>query len=173
MYITFNLKYRIQLHIIKRLILMKLLKHITLAVLATLPAMAYAANDPVGLWRTIDDKTGFSKSVVEIKKEDNGTYTGTIIEVNPRPGYTPKETCFKCPAPYTDKPIVGLSILRNMKENPNKPGEFSGGTVIDPLIGKVYKSQMKINTTGNKLTVRGFIGVSIIGRSQTWIRQTP
>lgn len=152
---------------------MKQLKSIALAIFVITPSISYAANEAVGLWRTIDDKTGFNKSIVEIKKEDNGTYTGTIIEINPRPGYTPRENCFKCPAPYTNQPIMGLSILRNMKENPNKPGEFSGGTIIDPLIGKVYKSHMKLNTNGNKLTVRGFIGVSMIGRSQTWIRQTP
>ncbi|MBK5647334.1 MAG: DUF2147 domain-containing protein, partial [Acinetobacter sp.] len=63
------------------------------------------AKDITGIWKNIDDKTGSSKAVLEIRKEANGTYTGKIIKITPRPGYTPKETCIDCPAPYTNKPI--------------------------------------------------------------------
>ena len=75
------------------------------------------AQDISGVWRHIDDKTGTSKAHIQIRKEANGTFTGTIIKVTPRPGYTPKETCIECPAPYTNKPILGLDILKDLKFN--------------------------------------------------------
>ena len=73
------------------------------------------ANDISGLWKNIDDKTGSSKAVLEIRQESNGTYTAKIIKVTPRPGYTPKETCVNCPSPYTNKPILGLDVLTGLK----------------------------------------------------------
>ena len=127
-------------------------------------------QDIVGQWRSIDDKTGFSKGIVEIKKDGKGMYSGNIIEVIPRPGYTAKTHCYKCPAPYTDKPIIGLQVLTNMYPDPKKVGEYQGGTILDPLTGKLYKSRIKLNTTGTRLTMRGFVGVEVIGRSQTWVR---
>ena len=149
------------------------LKNILIGVSLFSSSIAYASDTMLGLWRSIDDKTGFSKSIVEIKKESDGTYSGTIVEVSPRPGYTPQAKCVKCPAPYTNQRIVGMKIIKDMQVNPKKPLELQGGTVIDPLIGKVYKSHIKINPAGNRLTVRGFIGVSAIGRSQTWLRHYP
>ena len=128
--------------------------------------------DITGLWRSVDDKTGFSKGIVEIKKE-NGIYSGTIVQVIPRPGYTAKTHCYKCPAPYTDQPIVGLQVLKNMKTDPKKIREYEGGTILDPVSGKLYKSRIKLNEKGNRLTMRGFVGVEVLGRSQHWIRHNP
>ena len=130
------------------------------------------ANQPdiVGTWRSIDDKTGFSKGIVEIKKDKDGVYTGTIIEVIPRPGYTPKSTCTGCPAPYTNQPIVGLQVLTNMRSDPKNPGEYIGGQILDPVSAKLYKSHLKLNAAGTRLTVRGFIGFQVIGRNQMWLR---
>lgn len=143
-----------------------------LVVFPVLASSSIFANSPdiVGTWRSIDDKTGFSKGIVEITKDEKGIYTGRIIEIIPRPGYTPKTHCYKCPAPYTDKPILGLQVLNNIKVDPKKPGEYHNGTILDPLSGKVYKSRIKLNSTGDRLTMRGFVGVEVIGRSQHWIR---
>lgn len=123
-----------------------------------------------GTWRSIDDRTGFSKGLVEIKKEADGTYSGTIIKVLPRPGYTPKETCQKCPAPYTDKPMIGLKVLTGLKEVPGKVGYYDGGRILDPLSGKIYSDKARLSPDGRRLTMRGYVGVSLLGRSQTWIR---
>lgn len=129
------------------------------------------ANDIEGTWRSIDDRTGFSKGLVEIKKEADGTYSGTIIKVIPRPGYTPKETCQRCPAPYTDKPMIGLKVLTGLKDVPNKPGHYDGGKILDPLSGKIYSDKARLSSDGRRLTMRGYVGVSLLGRSQTWMRE--
>lgn len=131
----------------------------------------FASNDELsGLWRSIDDKTGFSKGIVEVTKDSNGNYNGKVVEILARPGYTPKTHCTKCTGEAKNEPIVGLKVLSNMKPDPKKPGEYFGGMILDPLTGKSYKSRIKLNSTGNRLTMRGFVGVEVIGRSQTWIR---
>lgn len=138
-------------------------------ILATLSGAVYA-KDITGIWQQIDDKSGAPKALIQIRKEANNTYTGKIIKVTPSPGYTPKQYCNHCPAPYTNKPILGMDVLKglNQQENSNL---YSKGTIIDPLAGKVYSAQIKLNESGNRLTLRAFVGVSSLGRSQTWIRQ--
>ena len=130
-----------------------------------------ANDDIVGKWRNIDDKTGFSKAVIEITKDANDTYFGKIIEVTPRPGYTPKAYCDKCKGADQGKPIIGLQIIKHMKRSTQNPLEFSQGTILDPLTGSHYKSTMRLNTTGTRLAIRGFVGIEALGRSQTWLRQ--
>lgn len=132
--------------------------------------VVFANNDLVGKWKNIDDKTGFSKAIIEISKSDSGIYTGKIIEVTPRPGYTPQERCTKCLGENKNKPIIGLQILNDIKRSPNKTNEFGSGTILDPLNGNKYKTTLRLNSTGNRLSLRGFVGVEALGRSQTWIR---
>lgn len=134
-------------------------------------AQVFAANDIAGTWRSIDDKTGFSKGIVEITKASDGTYSGKIIEVIPRPGYTPKTTCDKCTGSLKNKPILGMTVLTGMKQSSKSDREFSGGRILDPLTGKTYKTKMKLNSSGSRLSMRGYVGVEVVGRSQTWIRQ--
>ena len=75
------------------------------------------AEDISGTWKNIDDKTGSSKAILDIRQESNGTYTAKIVKVTPRPGYTPKETCINCPAPYTNKPILGMDVMKGLKHS--------------------------------------------------------
>ena len=126
------------------------------------------ADDITGLWKNIDDKTGSSKAVLEIRQESNGSYTAKIIKVTLRPGYTPKETCVSCPAPYTNKPILGLDVLTGLKETGEN--NYSGGKILDPLSGLIYSTKAKLSSNGKRLTMRGYVGVSALGRSQTWIK---
>ena len=133
-------------------------------------SLSSMAKDITGIWKNIDDKTGSSKAVLEIRKVSNGTYTGKIIKVTPRPGYTPKETCIDCPAPYTNKPILGMDVLKNLKQT--NAEDFTGGRIIDPLTGKIYSMKAKLSSNGNRLLLRGYVGVSALGRSQTWIRES-
>jgi uncharacterized protein (DUF2147 family) len=128
------------------------------------------AEDISGVWQQIDDKTGSPKAIIEIRKEKNNTYVGKIVKVTPRPGYTPQKTCNNCPAPYTNQAILGMDVLTGLK-HVDGTNNFEKGRVIDPLAGKVYDAKVKLNNTGKRLTLRGYIGVSAIGRSQTWIRQ--
>jgi uncharacterized protein (DUF2147 family) len=126
------------------------------------------AKDISGIWKNIDDKTGSSKAILEIRLEKNGTYTGKIVKITPLPGYTPKDTCIKCPQPYTNKPILGMNILSGLKYvNDNN---FANGKIIDPLSGTIYNTKARLSTNGKRLTLRGYVGVSAIGRSQTWIK---
>ena len=131
-------------------------------------ASVFATTDIEGTWRTIDDKTGFSKALIEIKKDGKGVYTGKIIKILPRPGYTPKTHCQDCPAPYKNAPILGLTVLDGMKQK--NATEYEGGTILDPLTGKVYKSKINVSSNGYLLRMRGYVGVEFFGRSQTWIR---
>lgn len=73
------------------------------------------AQDLTGVWKQIDDKTGSPKALIEIKKDTNGSFSGKIIKITPRPGYTPREKCVNCPQPYTDQPILGLEVFKGLK----------------------------------------------------------
>lgn len=120
------------------------------------------AHQPVGLWQTIDDKTGKARAVIEIK-EDKGILNGTIVKVYKQKG--DKGICVNCVGKEKNKPVVGLTILSDMKLS--KANLYEGGQILDPKNGTRYRC--KINQLDNKtLEVRGFIGMPILGRSQTW-----
>lgn len=148
-----------------------IIKHLLLTIAGFMFTSSMAlAQDISGLWRHIDDKTGSSKAVIQIHQEANASFTGKIIKVTPRPGYTPKQTCINCPAPYTNKPILGLEVLKSLKlEGEN---QYSGGKILDPLTGKIYSMKAKLSSNGNRLQLRGYVGISVLGRTQTWIRST-
>ena len=133
--------------------------------LMALSMTASAADDVTGRWKTIDSDTGKPKSYVEISQTANGTFSGRIVELlNPS---KPNPTCDKCKDDRKDKPITGMEIIRGMKADGG--GEYSGGTILKPDEGKVYKSKMKLIEGGKKLEVSGCI--AFICKSQTWIRQ--
>lgn len=150
---------------------MKLFKNLILFLGIVNSCHLFASQDITGKWRNIDDKTGFSKAIIEIKKDDSGHYAGKIIEVIPRPGYIPQTICTKCKGADKNKAILGMQILQNMKQSEKNPLEFSGGTILDPLSGNNYKTTARLNATGSRLTIRGFVGVEILGRNQTWLRE--
>ena len=127
------------------------------------------AQDLSGTWQQIDDKTGSPKAIIEIRKEANDTFTGKIVKVTPRQGYSPRETCNNCPAPYTNQPILGMDLIKGLKHVPGT-NNYEKGRIIDPLVGKVYDTKIKLNSTGKRLTLRAYMGVSSLGRSQTWLR---
>ena len=136
-----------------------------LAALALLPLAAFAQAGPEGRWKTIDDETGQAKSIVEISRASNGTFSGRIVELlDPS---RPNPTCDKCKDDRKDKPITGMEIIRGMKAEGG--GEYAGGTILKPDEGKVYKSKMELVDGGKKLEVSGCI--AFICKSQTWIRQ--
>ena len=141
---------------------------ISALLLSAMTSFAFA-NDIAGLWQTIDDKTGAPKGQVEIRKDANGNYVGKIVKITPRVGYTPKEICVDCPAPYTNKPILGLDTLTGLKHSSGN--NYTGGRILDPNTGKVYSMKAKLSTSGKRLTLRGYVGVSALGRNQVWIRE--
>ncbi|WP_111858045.1 DUF2147 domain-containing protein [Acinetobacter sp. CFCC 10889] len=130
----------------------------------------FAATDIVGKWRTVDDKTGDSRADVRIVKNSDGTYSGKIFEIRPIADKPLEPNCKNCKGDLKNKPYVGMQIFWNFKQDPKNPNEYKNGQVLDPLSGNVYQSKVKVNDKGTRLTVRGYIGVSMLGRSATWIR---
>jgi uncharacterized protein (DUF2147 family) len=129
---------------------------------------AAQATSPAGLWRTIDDNTKKDKSLVRIV-EANGVYTGKVEKiVDPD---SPKDaTCKECSDERKDKPVVGMTIIRNVKQSADDKDVFEGGDILDPNNGKVYRVKLKLIDNGGKLDVRGYIGTPMLGRTQIWVR---
>jgi uncharacterized protein (DUF2147 family) len=126
---------------------------------------AQASDSPVGLWKTIDDETKKPRALVRIT-EAGGVLTGKIEKLfDPS---TPNPVCEACTDDRKGKPIIGMTILSGLQKFPEEWGE---GRILDPNNGKVYKAKARLFDGGGKLEVRGFMGVSLLGRSQTWIRE--
>lgn len=121
---------------------------------------------PIGRWTTIDDETKKPKSIVAIY-EENGKLFGKIEKLFRGPDEDQNPVCDKCEGDQKDKPIVGMVILRNLKKDGD---EWTGGSITDPANGKTYKAKIAVEEGGKKLKVRGFIGFSLIGRTQYWVK---
>jgi uncharacterized protein (DUF2147 family) len=127
---------------------------------------ALAQATPVGLWKTIDDDGKTEKSLVRIA-EAGGALVGKIEKI-----FDPAkqaDVCEKCSDERKGQPVLGLTIIRNAKPDADKE-VWEGGEILDPTNGKVYKLKLKPVDGGKKLDVRGFIGFSLLGRTQTWMR---
>jgi uncharacterized protein (DUF2147 family) len=131
------------------------------------PAAFASELSPVGLWRTIDDNTGRPRGLVRVI-EVNGEYQGKVEKIFPKPGEVPDPKCEKCEGARRNQPIIGMTILWGLKKQGD---EYQGGTILDPENGKVYHAKMTLDGDGGKLSVRGFIGFSLLGRTQTWLRE--
>ncbi|MBU6489275.1 MAG: DUF2147 domain-containing protein [Burkholderiales bacterium] len=130
-------------------------------------AFAQGSQTPVGVWQTIDDNTHQPKALVQIAQSEDGTLSGKVIK-GLNPADKPGKRCTACTDERKDQLILGMTIIKNMKQDGDK---WDGGNILDPENGKVYKCNMHLEDGGQKLVVRGYIGISLIGRSQTWIRQ--
>ena len=116
-----------------------------------------------GKWKTVDDITGKEKAVVEIY-EKGGKIFGRIIDIYDSDQRFRK--CDICEGEDKNKPVLGLVIIKGLK----KKGDFyEGGKITDPKNGKSYNCKMNLEGK-DKLIVRGYIGISLFGRSQTWFR---
>jgi len=129
-------------------------------------SMAQAAS-PTGLWQTIDDKTGQPKALVQIVQDGDGILTGKIL-TGLGNNDDPNRRCTACTDSRKDQLMKGMTIINGMKSDGDT---WDGGQILDPENGKLYKCKMHLDDSGQKLVVRGYIGVSLLGRSQTWIRQ--
>lgn len=113
-----------------------------------------------GKWKTIDDETKQAKSIVEIYKKSDGKYYGKVSQLLIKPA---DPNCSGCKDDRKGKPILGMEIIRGLAKDGD---EFTGGTITDPKTGKTYKCT--ISKDGNKLNVRGYMGFSLLGRTQVW-----
>ncbi|ALN80216.1 DUF2147 domain-containing protein [Lysobacter antibioticus] len=135
--------------------------------LLALPMAAFAQATPVGKWTTVDDKTGKPKSVVEIYEAKDGSLAGRVNEVL-QSDRGPNPTCDKCSGERKNKPVKGMVILWGIRKDGSA---WDGGQILDPATGKIYSVKVTPIDSGKKLEVRGFMGFSLLGRTQTWMRQ--
>ena len=124
-------------------------------------------HTPVGTWKTIDDATGKPKAIVRIT-ENNGVLQGKIEKLLRGPEEDQNPKCDKCKDANKDQPIIGLVMLTGLKQDGN---EWSGGQILDPADGKVYKTKAELIDGGTKLKLRAYVGIPMIGRTQTWLRE--
>jgi len=143
-------------------------KALTISALALLGAQSASAADPtpVGRWFTVDEKTGQQTSVIEITQTGD-VLSGRIIKVMPEPGDPANPVCGKCDGPEKDQPYLGMMILKGFKRDGDG---WDGGTILDPRSGNVYSSEFHLDDSGKKLLVRGYLGISLLGRTATWVR---
>ena len=134
--------------------------------LALVASAVFAQQSPVGLWRSIDDKTGEAKA--EIRIVDNGGVLTGRIEKRLSKDAKPDEVCKECKDDRAGKPIQGLEIIRGVRKAQGKEGVWEGGKVLDPENGREYTARLTPIDGGQKLEMRGSFGP--FGRTQTWVR---
>lgn len=142
---------------------MKKILMLSLFFLAHFLQAASSHTSPVGVWKTIDDETKKPKSYVEIF-EKNGIMYGKVTKIL---NDSNDVVCDKCKGTNKDKPIVGMTIMWNLKKDGS---EYSGGKILDPNNGKTYKCYIEVLDGGEKLKVRGYVGFALLGRTQYWYR---
>jgi uncharacterized protein (DUF2147 family) len=136
---------------------------VAVLMLSAFRAMAVESS-PVGLWKTFDDKTHKPRGIVLIY-EERGIFFGRIES-----SFDPEELtgrCEKCSGDRKGAPVIGLVIMRGMTRHGS---EYDGGDILDPETGYVYRCKFLLSGDGEKLFVRGYLGMSIFGRTQTWLR---
>jgi uncharacterized protein (DUF2147 family) len=129
-------------------------------------AIAQTAG-PVGLWKTIDDASGKPKALIRISAS-NGELSGKIEKLFRPANEEQNPVCAKCDGARKDQPLIGMTILEGLKPD---GADYSGGKIIDPDNGKVYQSKATLADGGKQLKLRGYIGVPLLGRTQTWLRE--
>lgn len=120
-------------------------------------------DSPVGLWQPLDS-SGKPEGLIRIF-ERKGLFYGRIEPASPTDDR--KARCTRCTGKQHDQPIIGLVIMRHLKP---KNGEYVGGSILDPNTGHVYSCSLRLTDGGHKLIMRGFLGISLFGSSQTWLR---
>ena len=144
-----------------------LLTFATLALLIVTGHNLYADPTPIGLWQAVDDDTKQPTGWFLIRQQ-NGVYAGIIAKMFLKPGEDPNAVCDQCKDDRKDHPWLGLELIRGMQQE--SADKYAGGTILDPRDGKVYKATMTISPDGQTLTVRGYLGVELLGRNQYWQR---
>jgi uncharacterized protein (DUF2147 family) len=140
---------------------------LTLAAVLAAPFARARDASPVGLWKSIDDASGKPTALIRIT-DNQGELQGKIEKLIRSSGEDQNPKCSQCQGARKGRPISGMTILSGLRRHGD---EYSGGEILDPKNGKVYKSKLSVHEGGKKLEVRGYVGVPMFGRSQVWLRQ--
>lgn len=134
------------------------------ALLLCFPSVAVAQASPAGKWQAISDVDGKPSAIIEIREVD-GQFVGTITAL-----FSASDSaavCDQCDGERRGQRVLGMQIVSGMRPDGD---EWSGGSILDPETGRVYRAKMHLEDGGKRLVVRGYIGFALFGRSQSWLR---
>jgi uncharacterized protein (DUF2147 family) len=135
-----------------------------------LPVLSMAASlSPTGYWQQINEATNQPQSVLQIWQEQDGSLSGKIVGLYPVKGRELEKYCKKCTDARREQPIIGMTIMQNMHPT-SEQLTWAGGEILDPKVGSTYRCKITLGANDKTLNVRGYIGVPLLGRSQTWLR---
>jgi uncharacterized protein (DUF2147 family) len=140
----------------------------TLLLVIHSPAYASGAAELTagGIWEKLDD-AGKPEGWFRIA-ERNGVYEGQIVRMFPAPGQDPSNwRCTKCEGDQKNAPVLGITFISGMKR---KGLAYEDGKILDPRDGSIYSARMDLSADGQKLSVRGYLGISLLGQTQVWQR---
>lgn len=139
------------------------MKQFITLLICVLATVSMHSQSVIGKWKTIDDETGDAKSIVEVYSKSGKIYAKVveILDLEHK-----NSVCKKCSGEDKNKSILGLTIIKGLSKDGS---EYNSGEILDPKNGKLYKCALSLESK-DKLKIRGYIGFSLLGRTQYWHR---